>query len=51
MDLPPRADQEDRVVSDEALLLQRKFAELLRWERAKRRETILCRAVGFSLLV
>ena len=38
-------------MSDEALLLQRKFAELLRWERAKRRETILCRAVGFSLLV
>jgi len=51
MDLPLRADQEDRVVSDEALLLQEKFAELLRWERAKQRETILLRAVGFSLLV
>jgi hypothetical protein len=51
MDLPPRADREDRVVSDEALLLQEKFAELLRWERAKLRETILLRAVGISLLV
>lgn len=38
-------------MSVEALLLQRKFAELLRWERAKRRETILLRAAGFSLLV
>jgi hypothetical protein len=37
-------------VSDEARLLQGKFAELLRWERVKRRETIVFRSAGCSLL-
>jgi hypothetical protein len=38
-------------MSDDALLLQRKFSELIRWERTKRRETVLLAAFCYALLV
>jgi len=38
-------------VSDETLTLRDKFSEFFRWERTKRRETILLQSAGIALLV